>query len=1304
MSVRPESSASDTGTPVRGLADEIPEGIRFVVGELIDDREIKEAERDLLGHKQIAYQLADLSRSVEMPANVALYGPWGSGKTGIANLLKTELKDKKRAKNQRIKFARFDAFKFAEAPLRRNFISAVASELGMLQDEFHSDLYRDKTSATYDLTGKQKISLTALIFSTVLLVSAAAFLVALLVSAIQPGKFTEDLAKNVGPIVGAGFPLAALIAALAVLVNRRFAVDTKTGKPESDEEYERIFKRLVAEAHVDRLVIFVDEVDRCSSKEVVATLDAVRTFLDVPKCVFIVAADQQVLEEALSRDVKQATPADTRNPYYSAGSAYLDKVFQYQVSLPPLRYQSISGFAADIVRGRPGVWQCVDTDYLATVLVPSHVQSPRRVKHLLNAFVLAYRLAEVRRVEGRLDTNVQSRANELARLVCFRVEFPLFARDLITDHLLVDYVFTLAERTVGADDEFQRLFPYITPAMKELAQKYVAGDADVARTLLDDDDSASEQDRQQDDAVRRSHGAQLLDYLSRTQAVPTPKPDLIFMQSSGVTFGLDAALVEQIEIQARNRSITAMRQSLEPLPPEQRQAVVSLLSQEARMRGGLERDNVVRTLLTLHGQGALDLSVNADVVLQDALPAINSNPSDLLDAGTAPGAWSLAIQTDSRASLALRRTILALPLLRTRTATAAAILATRPTAAVHADRAVVVELVGHHLLGDSAGEFVAPMKDLADEEGAALLDVVAKDLGKALADLITTADKARAAAADVATPASPTPANRLRPTQPPTTPSEDEEGDQDFQDDAPILSALQDWGASADGKPRTAEALIRLLLLTEQRKCHDAVANMLPQVTPVHDPRTSDLILAAVPRLWVREWHTWLTATPSGSTTSPQLAQRLTAIVQELFREATKDGTDPALISQAAEDIYRLAAALANTDRTKIGDGVLASLSGHAADDEEAAARVARLTVAARLMDQGLLNRPAFLQREAAALADTLIGLEAEEPVSDGPLADYLKHSIAATISGWGGPEPHRDLSDDATRTLIAAIDETTGLTEPLHMALRLEARRVALRQETRVSPPPIPDVLAVLKTPEVDVPTLASAWLTVAEPTRSDLNAILRAVTPDRRSGPFLEAFGARRAQLPDSEQQHLINEWLSSPDKNVPPERVCRALGIADLNDAAAADLIVQRHQASTNNDQRERALRLWAYADITTESVRRRLFEEVLYNQFAHNAQATRVGLDALPRLAQTQPRRTKKALQDAVERAVQDDEALQRKALKTLASIGYETERSGFWGLGGRKLRKIQEDPDDVQMDLDDPQQPPAGPSGDSDDGA
>ena len=66
--------------------------------------------------------------------------------------------------------------------------------------------------------------------------------------------------------------------------------------------------------------MFVDGFDRCSADDVVATLTAIRTFLNQDHAVFVVAADRAALEQALKEKLPQPTPVDIENPYYSSAS------------------------------------------------------------------------------------------------------------------------------------------------------------------------------------------------------------------------------------------------------------------------------------------------------------------------------------------------------------------------------------------------------------------------------------------------------------------------------------------------------------------------------------------------------------------------------------------------------------------------------------------------------------------------------------------------------------------------------------------------------------------------------------------------------------------------------------------------------------------------------------------------------------------------------------------------------------------------------------------------------------------------
>lgn len=769
-------------------------GERLHDSDLLQDREVMELQDDQLAHRDIADQLEQVVTTVPTPTNIALYGPWGSGKSGIANLLASRL-----GHRTGIAFVRFDAFKYAENPLRRNFISAVATELGIKDMAFHEDLYTGTSSAHFSLNGKGARRLILVYLCMFALVCVTALFVPLLVAAFfADGAVLTQFLGRVPDALKLGITPAALLTALVVLVNRLFTMERKTDAVNSDEQFEKLFINLVERSKTRRLVIFVDELDRCAPSNVVAALDALRTFLGVRGCVFVVAADQQVLEEALTKASEQATPADARNPYYSSGSGYLDKVFQYQVSVPPLLSQRVSHFAAELVRGRPGVWAQVDIDVVISILVPSHVTSPRRVKALLNTFVLHFRLAQQRRAAGLLDCDLQARADEMARLACLRVEFPLFARDLLLDHALPDYV--LALRDNGQAD----LGPHVTNDVREIALRYALTQAPVDRLLADtpviaDAESAGpsiEAGAGPSGLVQGRHGQQLLDYLERTRSVRPPGRDLLYLQNSGSVFGLPSALAETVEQHAQNGALGQLRTAIEPLSRADRQSVLALLTQQARTEIGVAAANVASAVLCLYADAGTDLRTGADAAVEALAPVLAKDP-DILRTEVLLGAWHLALASNRPAARKLRTAVLQHANPWSQASTTAWLL--RDTAAaLEADTVRVRELVCHHLMSNEALALTSVLKDLSPEPAKHLVQVLTPQLDKQLRNALEKHDVAQdaepvAEPADtsVITPAQADTASTPRPFDP-----------------APTLTALDDLlGHWAEQAPAAAQLL-----------------------------------------------------------------------------------------------------------------------------------------------------------------------------------------------------------------------------------------------------------------------------------------------------------------------------------------------------------------------------------------------------------------------------------------------------------------------------------------------------------------
>lgn len=309
--------------------------------ELIDDRALRAASDDAFRLTDFVAELVALCQTTTLPANVALFGAWGSGKSSLANLLEGEFK---RDNSDSVAFARFDAFKYAGASLRRHLLSQIARSFEIHDDKYSVGLYSTTKTNKYHIP-LQKLKafgkLVALVTAGVVgFLVAVAAIVAAIASAGPKTSFSSSFSTALENGIPAIIIASGLFSALVALAGQTFTVESTQAAPSTEEEFDRLFHELVVDIvrrkKCERIVIFIDELDRCSPGQVVTVLETLRTFLEISPCVFIVAADQQAVEHALTESARQTTPRDSVNPYYSAGSAYLDKIFQHQLALPPL--------------------------------------------------------------------------------------------------------------------------------------------------------------------------------------------------------------------------------------------------------------------------------------------------------------------------------------------------------------------------------------------------------------------------------------------------------------------------------------------------------------------------------------------------------------------------------------------------------------------------------------------------------------------------------------------------------------------------------------------------------------------------------------------------------------------------------------------------------------------------------------------------------------------------------------------------------------------------------------------------------
>jgi KAP family P-loop domain len=156
--------------------------------------------------------------------------------------------------------------------------------------------------------------------------------------------------------------------------------------------------------HQKRIVVFVDDLDRCLPTSALQVLESMKLFFDLSGFVFVVGLDRQVVEGAIEAKYGEGHGAGRPADPPIKGTDYIKKIFQVPFTLPSVSPRQLNELlrsiaSLDISKAqREDLWQGVQP-HLVHLVTDAGV-NPREVKRYLNAYTLQ------RRTRPKLDPDV----------------------------------------------------------------------------------------------------------------------------------------------------------------------------------------------------------------------------------------------------------------------------------------------------------------------------------------------------------------------------------------------------------------------------------------------------------------------------------------------------------------------------------------------------------------------------------------------------------------------------------------------------------------------------------------------------------------------------------------------------------------------------------------------------------------------------------------------------------------------------------------------------------------------------------